>query len=174
MVRFIMIQWLTVVSEQAIMISCQPSPVAERKSRSSAWKRIISLNRCIPDDDPPVGMSGSCCVCGSRSHLLVEFSQRPEQKKVQEFICFSPASLPPHKWRKWWQWRRRPMAELGRTSRRWKAGFGFLPPSTTASPPGGLGRGGRMKRISCCPAGKIYGVKHIFTRLEGHGVQKTC
>ena len=36
-------QWKTGVAEQASMISCQPSPVAERKSRSSAWKRIISL-----------------------------------------------------------------------------------------------------------------------------------
>ena len=47
------------------------------------------------DDDSPVGMSGSCCVCGSRSHLLVEFSQRPEQKKslgVHLFLTCIPTT----------------------------------------------------------------------------------
>ena len=70
---------MTGVAEQASMISCQPSPVAERKRSSSAWKPESSL--CQESLQPPEGMSGNCCACVSLNPLSVEFSQTPERRE---------------------------------------------------------------------------------------------
>ena len=153
--RFMTRQWMTGVAEQASMISCQPSPVAERNSRSSTWNRIISLllivvcshlRECLEIVVPVYHGALSWC------NLPKDLNRRKSQQ-LSEQKCFLPAYQPLHIWRRWWQWRRRPRAELGRTWQRWRAGFGFRLPWRAVWPLEGHGRGGRRKPISCFPAG---------------------